>query len=582
MLFGVLGSSHRRRDLGGLGFPFEYHRRTHADPLAASRGSSDMEEPAADREIESVGLRAIRALLLGCAFAFPFILMMGKSITGDEVAHIPAAYSYLRTHEIVLNPMHPPLVKELAALPLLWLRPRIPLEEEKIRDIGKREHTYQWQFGEDFLIQQDVERILFWSRLPAVLISLGLAIVVTLWATELWGTTGGLLALSLYVFDPTITAHAQLVTTDVGCAFFSTLFFYLLRRFVRAPNGSRLVACGVALGLALGAKFSAVVVVPLAALLLVMNSWSGDSGRLRRLTSVAAVFAVMCALAYVTLWALYFFPRDPLFYLKGLHDVALDHNPGYLHFFMGDFRHGSWPTYFIVALLIKTPIPELLFMTTAAVLALYGWRREWREEAFVLLPLGAMFLGYATLASPIGVRYMIPCLPFLFIASGRVGAALSRASRLGLAVAAALTLWLVAEFATIWPDHLSYFNEAAGGSRSGVEWLDDSNVDWGQGFLELRRYVQENSIQKYRLCNFGYFNPAYYGFNGDLVWLDALLDPPSPGTLILSSHCVARVKGWLGRRYGNGPENWLAHVQPRAIVGHAYWVYEIPPAREHR
>ena len=539
-----------------------------------------MAKPIADREVESVAFRVVRVLLLGCAFAFPFVLMMGKSITGDEVVHIPAGYSYLRTHEIVLNPMHPPLVKELAALPLLWLRPRIPLDEEKIREIGKREHTYQWQFGEEFLIGQNVERILFWSRVPAVLISLGLAIVVTVWATELWGAAGGLLALLLYVFDPTITAHAELVTTDVGCAFFSTLFLYLLRRFVRAPSGARLVTCGGALGLALGAKFSAVVLVPLAALLLAMNSWNGISGRFRRLLGVAAVHAVLCALAYATLWALYFFPRNPLFYLAGLHDVALDHNPGYLHFFMGDFRHGSWPTYFLVALLIKTPLPELLFMTTAAVLAFCGWRREWREETFVLIPPVAMFMGYALLASPIGVRYMIPCLPFLLIASGRVGAALAQAPRTVLAVAAALALWLVAEFAAIWPDHLSYFNEVAGGSRGGVEWLDDSNVDWGQGFLELRRYVRENSIHEYRLCNFGYFNPAYYGIDGELVWLDALLDPPSPGTLILSAHCVARVTGWLKSRYGNGPENWLAHLQPRAIVGHAYWVYEIP-ARGH-
>jgi hypothetical protein len=532
-----------------------------------------------DREIESPAFRGLRVLLLGCAFAFPFVLMMGKSITGDEVAHIPAGYSYLRTREIVLNPMHPPLVKELAALPLLWLYPDIPLDARKIREIGNSDHTYQWPFGEEFLVGQNVQHVLFWSRIPAVLMSLGLAVVVTLWATELWGSAGGLLALLLYVFDPTITANAQLVTTDVGCAFFSTLFLYGLRRFVHSPGGSRLVACGIALGLALGAKFSAVVLLPLAALLLAMCAWNGRSGRLRRLLGIAAVLAVMCALAYVTLWAIYFFPRDPLFYVEGMRDVHRDHNPRYMHFFMGEFRQGTWATYFLVALLIKTPIPELVLVTAAAALALGGWRRGWREEAFVLIPLLGMFVGYAALASPIGVRYMIPCLPFLFIASGRVGAALVRAPRSVRAAAAAVILWLVAEFAAIWPDHLSYFNEVAGGSRGGVAWLDDSNVDWGQGFLELRRYVRENSVHEYRLCNFGYFNPAYYGLDGEFVWLDALLEPPSAGTLIMSAHCVARLRGWLEHRYGNGPENWLARLEPRAIVGHAYWVYEItaPP-----
>lgn len=535
------------------------------------------------RETGSTAFRVVRTLFLGGAFVFPFVLMMGKSITGDEIAHIPAGYSYLRTREIVLNPMHPPLVKELAALPLVWLYPDIPLDAERIREIGKQDDTFQREFGENLLIGQNVPRLLFWSRITPALISLGLATVVMLWATELWGPAGGLLALSLSVFDPTITAHAQFVTTDVGCALFSTLFLYLLRRFIQAPTGSRLVTCGGALGLALGAKFSGVVVVPVAAALLAMSAWDAPPGRGRRLLGIVAVFVVLCGLAYVVLWVLYFFPSDPFFYLEGLRTVGSDNNPAYLHFFMGEFRHRSWPTYFLVALLIKTPIPELLVIAAAGVLAIFGWRRSWQEEAFVLVPLAATFAGYATLASPIGVRYMIPCLPFVFIASGRVGAALVRAPRSAVAAAAALLLWLVAEFVMVWPDHLSYFNEIAGGSRGGVEWLDDSNVDWGQSYLELRRYVRENEIRDYRLCNFGHFNPAYYGIDGGLIWLDALLEPPLPGPLILSAHCVARVGGWLRNRYGDGPKNWLAHVEPRAIVGHAYWVYEIPgPKRASR
>lgn len=540
-----------------------------------------MREPA-----ETRAFLALRALLLGCAVAFPFVLMMGKSITGDEVAHIPAGYSYLRTREIILNPMHPPLVKELAALPLLWLYPDIPLDAQKIRDIGKHDYTYQWPFGEELLVGQNLQRLLFWSRIPAILISLGLAVMVMLWASELWGRSGGLLALFLYVFDPTITAHAQLVTTDVGCAFFSTLFLYCLRRFALAPSGPRLLACGLTLGLALGAKFTGVVLLPLSALLLAVVAWNPGrpseapsavpTSRFKRLTTAAVALGVMCALAYLTVWAIYFFPSDPLFYLEGMRDVQRDHNPEYLHFFMGDFRHGSWPSYFLVALLIKTPLPELLFVAAALVLALGGWRRNWREEAFIVIPLAGLFVGYAILASPIGVRYVIPCLPFLFIFSGRVAAALAEAPRALAAAAAATALWLIVEFVAIWPDHLSYFNEIAGGSRGGIAWLDDSNVDWGQGFLELRRYVREKSLHNYRLCNFGYFNPAYYGISGQLVWLDDLIPPPPPGTLILSAHCVARIRGWLKDDYGDGPENWIAHIEPQAIVGHAYWVYEIP------
>jgi hypothetical protein len=548
--------------------------------LASIRVMIQIRHPNAHEATTSAAYSVARTLLLCCAFAFPFLLMMDKSITGDEVAHIPAGYTYLRTHEIVLNPMHPPLVKELAALPLLWAVPNVPVDADKIREIGKPDFTYQWRFGEEFLVGRNLQRLLFWSRLAPIALSFSLAVVIMAWSKELWGRVGALLSLLLYVFDPTITAHAQLVTTDVGCALFSTLFLYRLRRFVFGGGSAQRLVCGAALGLALGAKFSAVILIPLAAVLLAAIACNPPNGPSTaslpaRLTRRAFDLAIICMIAYAVLWSLYFFPRDPFFYLEGMRDVSRDHNPEYFHFYMGDFRHGSWPTYFLVAALIKTPIPELILVFATIPLAVGGWRSDWREEMFVILPLVVIFAGYAALASPIGVRYVIPCLPFVFIAAGRVGQALSSARRALQLAAAGLAVWLVAEFYAIWPDHLSYFNQIAGGARGGVAWLDDSNVDWGQGFLELRRYVSENRLHDYRLCNFGYLNPAYYGLDGELIWLDALIPPPAPGTLIMSSHCVARVSGWLQREYGDGRQNWLAHVAPKAIVGHAYWIFDI-------
>ncbi|MND01974.1 hypothetical protein D3C83_211850 [compost metagenome] len=45
---------------------------------------------------------------------------------------------------------------------------------------------------------------------------------------------------------------------------------------------------------------------------------------------------------------------------------------------------------------------------------------------------------------------------------------------------------------------------------------------------------------------------------------------------VLSSFCVARLGGWLRMQFGDGPENWLAHVEPEAVAGHAYYVYRVP------
>jgi hypothetical protein len=131
------------------------------------------------------------------------------------------------------------------------------------------------------------------------------------------------------------------------------------------------------------------------------------------------------------------------------------------------------------------------------------------------------------------------------------------------------------EFAAIWPDHLSYFNEITGVPPQGSRWLDDSNLDWGQGLLQLRDYLRENPVADFGLCYFGSASPAYYGIRGREVLMNNLLVPPPPGTYILSAHCVARARAELERSYGEGSGNWLARAVPRTVVGHVFEIYEI-------
>jgi hypothetical protein len=53
----------------------------------------------------------------------------------------------------------------------------------------------------------------------------------------------------------------------------------------------------------------------------------------------------------------------------------------------------------------------------------------------------------------------------------------------------------------------------------------------------------------------------------------------SPGSWILSAHCVARIQANLRIRYGESPIHWLTLVEPREIVGHACYMYEIALAQ---
>ena len=58
----------------------------------------------------------------------------------------------------------------------------------------------------------------FAARLMTILFSACVAYLVFRWTRELYGFYAGLAAILLYIFDPNIIAHSQLVTTDIYAA----------------------------------------------------------------------------------------------------------------------------------------------------------------------------------------------------------------------------------------------------------------------------------------------------------------------------------------------------------------------------
>ena len=59
-----------------------------------------------------------------------------ESATFDEKAHIPSAYSYVRYGDMRLNPEHPPLLKDLAGLPLLFLNVKFSLDTPEWQQVS--------------------------------------------------------------------------------------------------------------------------------------------------------------------------------------------------------------------------------------------------------------------------------------------------------------------------------------------------------------------------------------------------------------------------------------------------------------
>ncbi len=222
----------------------------------------------------------ITNILAGCLLVLMFFLaslsMQDDSATMDEQAHIPAGYSYISQKDMRINPEHPPLLKDLAGLSV-WLGSKLtasPINFPNRVKSWQEGINDQWEFGNVFLYQSnnDADQIIFWARLPMLLIMLVLGFYIFRWAKELYGNKAGLLALFLYSFSPTFLAHSRYVATDVGAAAAFFIATYYLIKWLRQSSKKNLIKAGLVFGLAMLTKFSLVLLVPYFIFLVVV--WS--------------------------------------------------------------------------------------------------------------------------------------------------------------------------------------------------------------------------------------------------------------------------------------------------------------------
>src|SRR3989344_1057643 len=159
----------------------------------------------------------IAAGLLIFVFLITVFSMKDDSLTMDELAHLPAGYSYLTQKDMRLNPEHPPLIKDLAAIPLLFI-PNINFPSDI--KAWKTDINGQWDFGNALLFHSGnpAEKMIFWGRIPMILILVLLGFYIFKATKEFFGNKAGLLALFLFSFSPAFLAHGRLVTADVGAA----------------------------------------------------------------------------------------------------------------------------------------------------------------------------------------------------------------------------------------------------------------------------------------------------------------------------------------------------------------------------
>jgi Dolichyl-phosphate-mannose-protein mannosyltransferase len=194
--------------------------------------------------------------LLALHYALAAHSMLQENPTVDEVVHMPAGITYWQKGTFRLYHHNPPLVKLVAALPVVWANPVTePLYQ---MPSWKTPDPSQTTFSQTFA-RMNVARyfeLFQLARIMMPLFSIIGGLVVFAWSRRLYGTWGGLLSLSLWVFCPNILAHARLVTSDVGATALGVAATYVFWRYLYQPNWRWAAAAGVILGLAQLTKFT--------------------------------------------------------------------------------------------------------------------------------------------------------------------------------------------------------------------------------------------------------------------------------------------------------------------------------------
>lgn len=524
-----------------------------------------------------------------------FLLFFGQvtlaarqtSITLDESLHITSGYSCLVTGDYRLVEEHPPLLKMIQALPLLWAIPPPP-DPREVPGWGEQDLIVAAQHV--VVPYRPIERLVFAARVPTMLVGVLLAALVYRWAADAFGHPAALLALTLSVFDPNILAHSGVAATDLGAAcgiFASTYAFW---RWLRSPTGPlwpRALAAGAVLGLALGVKTTAALLLPLFAALLLLGRPAGRPLRFYLAQAIAGSIV-----AFLVLWAIYRFeigsvhgwpfPIPAASHLLPFLKLSQHLRSGHAAFLMGQNYHfGVW-YYFPIAFLLKTPplTLALLILTSGMLILRRGPSAGWRGEV-VLLAYPVVYFGLSlTSALNIGYRHLLPILPFLLVWVSRLGLLVQRVPWFGPRLALLIPLAGYALVALmLFPWYLAYFNFLAGGPDGGYRYLVDSNLDWGQTWKALRRYVEAHGINEFGLSQYTINDPRAYGLEYTPLppWPDApavlprRFDPP-PGVYAISTSTLQGV-------VTADPEmfDYFRKIEPVARIGHAMFVYRVEP-----
>jgi hypothetical protein len=563
-------------------------------------------------------------LLLSVMFCTAFFSMTKDSLTYDELAHIVAGYSYLEKRDYRINPEHPPLAKDISAIPLTFLNLNFPTESSNWIQESAPAWWVQFDLGNEFVYESgnNPQQIIFWSRLPMILLLTLLGGLLFLWSRRLGGNAIGLLVLTLFAFSPTLLAHGRLVTTDVAAGLGILVSIFSWIEFLKKPDIKNMIVAGILFGLSLCFKFSLVLLIPFFVIITIAYIISNNKkDKLWEYTSksiIIGLFSLFFVINPIYSFHVQNYPLD-----HQIRDTLADLAPGKITiikdiviamaeipfltplaqffrgvamtmqrasfgntvYFLGNISADGWWYYFPIIYLLKVPLSFHLITIMGIIGGLKEKKKNWIKENFTIFSLILFILIYWFLAIignlNIGIRHILPTLPLIYIVVAMgikklLDSQVANKEMIKKILVILLVLYAGSSLKAF-PNYIPYFNELAGGTDNGYKISVDSNYDWGQDFYKLLAFVEERKIEKINLDYFGGENPEYYLGDKYVKFNPKETIEPPKGWIAIS---LNQLQGGIAKPVQDfdqqiGFYDWTKNYEPVARIGKSIMVYYI-------
>ena len=549
--------------------------------------------------------------VLGALLAAVLVRLAGETgVTVDEPSHLLSAALYWEGRDTLDPGDMPPLIKIVGGWVPALAGLRMPSRDHKVWDT-----QHEWPISLQMmsgLEAAEIQRIFFWSRLPLLVFPIACVVLLWWWGRQLVSPWAGLAAAVVFAMLPTVLGHGALFKNDLAASFGYLFFWYRAWWYWRAPSAGQAAVWALALLIAVMAKFSMLVLIPIAALIVVARRLIRRDRSARKFAVETATLLLCVYAGIVVAWqadvtplaskdfdqwrAHPAIPRLLTHFVKvaqivptpprlwrgamGLVQSNAEMAPTYL---LGQVYQGGHPLYFAIALLVKMPVAALALIGIGLGLFVHAAirGRAHFEDLFWAAP-GFLYLMLASASSlQLGVRLVLPAVALLMLFAGRIVGPQTPA-RPRSAVVLVLLAWLGVRTYTVFPDYISHFNSLAGGADKALQYLSDSNIDWGQDLRRFARMVREEPLGKVRLAYFGTDNVWAYLSDREVEtiappWSDITVRErhlrPEPGVYAISATLLTGQ--FFAPEYRDYYQEFRKR-QPFAKAGYSILLFRIP------